>query len=127
MASQLPNIGGSNNKPNWASLFVTQVVASSRLPIKALLLFRPHAKTPSLSPLSMKMNIWNSKGAGNLRFRLHMQDLIRHHSLGILVLLETKLAGQGAEDVSSSLGSSKVHRVDVVGFRGGIWLLWNEH
>lgn len=98
MASQLlQNRSGSDNLPDWTSLSVAWL-ASSKLPTKALLPFRPHAKIPSLSPLSMKMIIWNSynsRGAGNLRFRLHVQDLIRHHNPGILLLLETKLAGRG--------------------------------
>ena len=74
----------------------------------------------------MKILIWNCKGAGNLFFRHSFFDLIRSHRPTIAVIMETRIFGQRAEDVSFSLGFENVYRSDAVSFRGGIWVLWNE-
>ena len=50
----------------------------------------------------------------------------RSHRLAIAVIIETHISGQRAKDISSSLNFDNVCRSDDVGFRGGIWVLWNE-
>lgn len=40
--------------------------------------------------------------------------------------METHISSQRAEDGSSSFGFENVYHLDAIGFRGGIWVLWNE-
>ncbi len=70
--------------------------------------------------------MWNCRGAGNPNFRRNFAELIRSHRLSIAVLVETRISGHRAEDISSNLGFNSVCRSEAVGFRGGIWLLWNS-
>ena len=50
----------------------------------------------------------------------------RSHCLAMAIIIETRISGQRAKDISSSLNFDNVCRSDDVGFRGGIWVLWNE-
>jgi hypothetical protein len=75
---------------------------------------------------SMRILVWNCRGAGNPNFCRNFADLLRSHRPSIAVLVETRISGQRAEDISSMLGFNRVCRSEAVGFRGGIWLLWNS-
>ena len=74
----------------------------------------------------MRILVWNCRGAGNPNFRRNFAELIRSHRPSIAVLVETRISGHRAEDISSNLGFNSVCRSEAVGFRGGIWLLWNS-
>jgi hypothetical protein len=76
--------------------------------------------------LSMKILLWNCRGAGNPNFRRNFATLMRYHHPAIVVLVETCISGQCAASVSMALGFDRVIRSDVMGFSGGIWLLWNS-
>ena len=65
----------------------------------------------------MKMIAWNCQGAGNEMFR---------HRPNILIIIEPRIAEIGAQGVIDTLLYSHSSRVDLTGFSGGIWLLWNE-
>lgn len=71
----------------------------------------------------MRILLWNCRGAGNLNFRRNFANLVRSHSPAIAVLVETRISGPRAEDISSTLGFDSVCRSEAEGFRGGIWLL----
>ncbi|GMY12064.1 receptor like protein 30 [Fagus crenata] len=60
------------------------------------------------------------RGAGNPNFRRNFAELLRSHRPSIAILVETRVSGQRAEDISSMLGFNRVCRSDAVGFRGGI-------
>jgi hypothetical protein len=72
---------------------------------------------------SMRILVWNCRGAGNPNFRRDFAELMRSHRPSIAVLVETRIFGQRAEDTSSMLGFDSVCRSEAVGFRGGIWIL----
>ena len=78
------------------------------------------------NPSPMKILIWNCRGVGNPYFRQNFSNLNRSHRPDIAIIMETRISGQRAEDISSSLGFENVCRSGAVGFRGGIWILWNE-
>ena len=84
-----------------------------------------HASNP-FNPIPMKILIWNCRGVSNLFFCHSFSDLIRSHCPAIAAIMETCISGQRAEDVSSSLDFENVCCLDVVSFRSGIWVLWNE-
>ncbi|GKV17362.1 hypothetical protein SLEP1_g27876 [Rubroshorea leprosula] len=48
------------------------------------------------------------------------------HNPGILVIMETKLAGERAKKAAEALRFPKKVIVDSDGFAGGIWLLWDD-
>ena len=73
--------------------------------------------------LSMKILLWNCRGAGNPNFHRNFVELMHSHQPTIVVLVETQILGQRAMDVSIALGFDRVIRSDVEGFSGGIWLL----
>ncbi|GMY33457.1 receptor like protein 30 [Fagus crenata] len=54
----------------------------------------------------------------------HQEERVFRPSIAVLV--ETRISGHRAEDISSMLGFNRVYRSKAVGFRGGIWLLWNS-
>lgn len=41
-------------------------------------------------------------------------------------MLETKEEGVKADDICGKLPFSRIERVNPEGFKGGIWLLWND-
>ncbi|WCJ37367.1 DNAse I-like superfamily protein [Euphorbia peplus] len=48
------------------------------------------------------------------------------HNPSILVLVETKCSGILADNVIKKIGFDFSHRVEAIGFAGGIWVLWNN-
>jgi hypothetical protein len=82
--------------------------------------------TAILNDLSMKILLWNCRGAGNPNFRRNFAELMRAHHPTIVVLVETRISGQRAVDVSTALGFDRVIRSDAEGFSRGIWLLWDS-
>lgn len=70
---------------------------------------------------------WNCHGEGNNTFKRIIKSIINEHKLGgILVLMETHIAGSKVKKMSKSLGYNSVVHVDPNGFLGGIWVLWNR-
>ncbi|GLT57157.1 hypothetical protein SLA2020_301450 [Shorea laevis] len=72
----------------------------------------------------MKILSWNCRGAANQNFLNHVLDLKRTHSPAIMLIMETKLTGDRAQDIASRIFPD-FHIVDSDGFAGGIWLLWD--
>lgn len=73
----------------------------------------------------MKILVWNVRGTRNLRFMDQLTDMLRIQKPEVLVLLETKVHGTVAEDISSKIQFDRMHRVDGNGRRGGVWLFWD--
>lgn len=83
--------------------------------------------TPDYVPLlsfpkfvSMKLLIWNCKGAGNKAFKHTMKELERNHKPSIIVLMETKVELSSMVLFFSKLGFIASSHVDPVGRSGGI-------
>jgi hypothetical protein len=84
------------------------------------------APAPIHNTLSMKILLWNCRGAGNPNFHRNFSALMKYHYSAIVVLVETSFSGQRAISVNSALGFDRVVHSDAVGFNGGIWLLWDS-
>lgn len=54
--------------------------------------------------LIMNLLLWNARGAGNKGFMNSVRDLIRHHKVDLLVILEPRISGSKADIVISHLG-----------------------
>lgn len=74
----------------------------------------------------MSTIFWNCRGAGNRRFRKSLSYMINRHKVDILVLMETKVSGNTADEVCKRIKFTDHYRVEAVGFEGGIWLFWNN-
>ncbi|XP_030958722.1 uncharacterized protein LOC115980633 [Quercus lobata] len=74
----------------------------------------------------MNILIWNSRGALKPSFQTDIHELARRHNPAILVVMETKLGGSKAKEVSDRLPFDGAILTETIGFTGGLWLLWNE-
>lgn len=69
--------------------------------------------------------VWNVRGAGGLEFRRVFHETIAQHKPNLVILTETRLSGERAQNTINSLGYEKHYKVDAMGFSGGIWMLWD--
>lgn len=65
------------------------------------------------------------RGWGRMLPRL-IQDIILWHKVDVLALFETRVSGDRADKVLGCLGFEQWVKVDVLGFCGGLWVLWNK-
>ncbi|KAI8007178.1 hypothetical protein LOK49_LG07G02768 [Camellia lanceoleosa] len=78
----------------------------------------PLPNYPSMN--SMKLLIWNCRGAGNNTFKRNLRELLRTHKPEILVLMETKVSFSSLGNFFNNLGFSASTVVDPIGRMGGI-------
>ena len=74
----------------------------------------------------MNVIIWNYKGALKPTFLGYVRELIRIHNPTILVLMETKVGGEQAKEITDRLPFDGVIHTDTIGYAGGLWMLWNS-
>ncbi|KAL8166463.1 LOW QUALITY PROTEIN: hypothetical protein V2J09_007962 [Rumex salicifolius] len=76
------------------------------------------------------MNVlsWNVRGANKVGFIKNFKYLTHHYSADLLLVLEPKISGNKAEEVCDELKKKfpNVDRIEAQGFKGGLWLLWDE-
>ena len=74
------------------------------------------------------MNIiaWNCRGTRKPAFKSHVRELVRIHDPAILIVMETRVGGDRAKEITDELPFDRVIHTDTIGFAGGLWLLWNE-
>lgn len=68
--------------------------------------------------------LWNCRGTRNDCFKQVFKRYMEVHRPNVVALLEP--SGASADDAVKSLGFARSHRVEAYGFRGGIWILWQE-
>ncbi|KAL7263002.1 hypothetical protein ACSBR1_001214 [Camellia fascicularis] len=83
----------------------------------------PLPTMPSMD--SLKILIWNCRGAGNNNFKRNMRELIRTHNPGILILMETKVTYSSMGNFLNNLGFTTSTIVHLASRAGGIWLIWD--
>lgn len=69
---------------------------------------------------------WNARGAGNDKFKYTVKDLVKMHSLDILIICEPKVQFKNSKKYLLHLGFTDYEVMEARGFSGGIWLLWNN-
>ncbi|KAL2904687.1 Catalase-peroxidase [Bienertia sinuspersici] len=86
---------------------------------------------PQVSPqrpfptLTMKIALWNIRGASSDEFMPHACDIINKHRPSIFIFLETKCDDKRAFQVKRRLNFTDYKVVNPRGKRGGIWIFWN--
>ncbi|GKV15349.1 hypothetical protein SLEP1_g26146 [Rubroshorea leprosula] len=63
-------------------------------------------------------------GAASESFKRHVMDLKATHNPYMMLIIETKVAGDRAKAIASHIYPN-YHVVDADGFAGGLWLLWD--
>ncbi|XP_075654817.1 uncharacterized protein LOC142624982 [Castanea sativa] len=74
----------------------------------------------------MNIIIWNSRGALKPNFQSHVRELAQTHDSAILVVLETRLGGDRAREITYRLPFDGAIHTDTIGYASGLWLLWNS-
>lgn len=77
--------------------------------------------------LRLVMNIiaWNCRGALKPNFQDHVRDLVRIHDPAMFVVMETRLGGIRAKEITDRLPFDGAIHTNTIGLAGGLWLLWN--
>lgn len=63
---------------------------------------------------------------GNDSFCRFFNKYIKDHNLTLAVILEPKISGIKMDGVIIIMGFEFSHRIELMGFRGGIWLTWSN-
>ena len=77
--------------------------------------------------MEKKIMIWNCQGAASSGFQRVFKSFIEINKPGMVVLLEPRISGLKAKLVIRSLKFQYSHRVEALGYSGGIWILWNDN
>lgn len=70
--------------------------------------------------------MWNCRGALKPTFCNTIDDLVRLHTLAIMILIETKACGDRAKKIADKLPFDGAIFANTIGLSGGIWLLWDS-
>ncbi|KAL1164344.1 hypothetical protein V6Z11_A06G063000 [Gossypium hirsutum] len=69
---------------------------------------------------------WNCQGYAGLKFPRVFWEYNREHKLDLVGLLKTRVSGVKADSIIAKLDFDFSHRVEAVGFSGGIWIGWKD-
>jgi len=70
--------------------------------------------------------MWNCRGANKPNFRRSVCYLLKKYKTDLLAVFETHAGGARADRICHGLGFENSFRIDAVGQRGGIWVLWRS-
>lgn len=68
---------------------------------------------------------WNCRGAGARSFPRLIQDFRVNYGVQVLIINEPRVSGGRAGNIIARMGFDKSYRIEVQGFSGGIWILWD--
>ncbi|XP_028803142.1 uncharacterized protein LOC114758278 [Neltuma alba] len=74
----------------------------------------------------MNCIFWNCRGTGSKALPGLVRQIQKRYNIDMLALFETKASGEKARQRSTNMGFMNAEIVDAVGYKGGIWVLWNE-
>ena len=76
-------------------------------------------------PSLMNVIIWNCRGALKPSFKIRVGELVQSHNPAILVIMETRVGGDRAREITNSLLFNGAFHIETIGYAGGLWVLWN--
>ncbi|KAF7814810.1 putative LRR receptor-like serine/threonine-protein kinase [Senna tora] len=77
--------------------------------------------------MDFKILIWNARGAGSPDFRRVILDLKQRHRPNVIFISETRIEGSRADNVINAIGFEGRFKVDLIGYAGGLWVLWDTN
>lgn len=81
---------------------------------------------PSLrTSFMMNIIIWNCKGALKPSFKKRVSELAQNHNPAILVVMETRVRGDRAKEITNLLPFDEAIHTDTIGYARSLWVLWN--
>ena len=104
------------------------VVAWSRWSLRVVsMALLPSDEGPSLEhPFIMNILVWNCRGALKPSFQRNVRELTQCHNPAILVVMETKIGGERAKEITDRLPFDSAIHTETIGYTGGLWMLWNS-
>ena len=69
---------------------------------------------------------WNVQGAASQSFRRAFESIRQSYNPDMVVVMESRISARKADNFTKASGFDRSHRVEVVGFSGGIWPLWRD-
>lgn len=75
--------------------------------------------------LVMNVIAWNCRGALKALFIKHASDLANNHNLAIMIIMETRIGGERAKEITDKLPFDGAIHTNTIGYVGGLWLIWN--
>lgn len=76
--------------------------------------------------LVMNIIAWNYRGALKPNFQNHVREMVRNHDPAILVVMETRVGGERAKEITDKLPFDGAIHTNTIGYAGGLWLLQNS-
>ena len=76
--------------------------------------------------LIMNIIIWNCRGARKPNFKDQVRDLVQYHNPVIFVVMETRIGGDRAKEITDRIPFDEAIYTDIIGYSGGLWLLWHS-
>lgn len=76
--------------------------------------------------LIMNVIIWNCRGVIKPSFQSDIRELVRNQNPTMLVVMETKVGGDRAREITDRMPFDGAIHMDTIGYAGGLWLLWNS-
>lgn len=67
----------------------------------------------------MNLIAWNCRGAGKPSFQNRVRDLVNNHDPAIMIIMETRIGGDRARDITDRLPFNGAIHTDTIGFAGG--------
>ena len=59
-------------------------------------------------------------------FQSHVRELIQAHNPAMMVIMETRLGGPRAKEITDRLSFDGAIHTETIGYARGLWLLWNS-
>ena len=76
--------------------------------------------------MTISIMYWNVQGAVSANFQRSFRTIIKNYNPSMVVLMEPRISGVKADEFIKKSRFDQSHRVEAVGFSGGIWLLWQS-
>ncbi|KAF7820937.1 reverse transcriptase [Senna tora] len=69
---------------------------------------------------------WIARGVASGDFKRVFRDMIQRYKPNLVLVTETRVSGDKASEIINTLSFKKHFKVELMGYAGGLWLLWNE-
>lgn len=76
--------------------------------------------------MMIKLIVWNCQGTRKKMFLAMVKNLVNLHHPCFFIMVESRINGRKVRKVIKKLEFSKSHRMEAVGFSGGIWIMWKK-
>lgn len=76
--------------------------------------------------MTISILFWNVQGAASGNFRRSFKTIVKNYNPSMVVVMEPRISEMKADAFIKKSRFEFSHRVEAVGFSGGIWILWRN-